>query len=119
MAERSDMEQILAHRAEQILAGGIGFRRTADDDRQRAGFRPDCAAADWRVKHRHAAAGECSTAAPAVTSGSSFARSRSWTTSENPWLTRLRAIGPPMLPRPMNPTLPGMRHPPSMRADSV
>ena len=54
------------------------------------------------------AAGECSTAAPASTSGSSFAGSMSWTTSENPCFTRLSAIGPPMAPRPMNPTLPAM-----------
>src|SRR3954468_14229208 len=54
------------------------------------------------------AAGEVSIAAPAATSGSSFFASMSCTTSEKPAFARLSAIGPPILPSPMNPTLPGI-----------
>src|SRR6266566_1094007 len=54
------------------------------------------------------AAGEVSTAAPSAISGSSFLGSMSCTTKAKPTFNRLCAIGPPMLPRPMNPTLPGM-----------
>ena len=55
-----------------------------------------------RSMHSAAAAlGEATTVAPAATSGASRALSMSWTTSSNPALTRLSAIGPPMLPRPM------------------
>src|SRR5204863_9177532 len=55
VTERADVKQILAHRAEQILARGIGLRRAADDDRELARFRPHRAAADRRVEHRDAA----------------------------------------------------------------
>ena len=51
------------------------------------------------------ASGEVSTVAPAATSGSSRAGLMSCTTSSNPALTRLSAIGPPILPSPMNPTM--------------
>src|ERR1051325_6129444 len=54
------------------------------------------------------AAGEVSTAAPSATSRSSFFVSMSCTTSEKPAFSRLRAIGPPILPSPMNPTFPVM-----------
>ena len=54
------------------------------------------------------ASGEVSTVAPAATSGSSRAELISCTTSSNPAFTRLRAIGPPILPSPTNPTLPAI-----------
>src|SRR5258705_8545305 len=43
----------------------------------------------------------------------------SWTTREKPRLTRLSAIGSPMAPRPMNPTVPGMLAPPWVSGSSV
>src|SRR5215217_480706 len=59
--------------------------------------------------HRAAtASGEASTLAPAATSGSSRAGLMSCTTSSNPALTRLSDIGPPILPSPINPTLPAI-----------
>src|SRR4051795_3119392 len=59
--------------------------------------------------HRAAtASGEASTLAPAATSGSSWAGLMSCTTSSNPAFTRLSAIGPPILPSPINPTLPAI-----------
>ena len=58
------------------------------------------AAATW--------SGEAATRAPRWRKASTFAATTSWTTRENPCLTRLSAIGPPMLPSPMNPTAPCM-----------
>src|SRR4029077_9326597 len=58
------------------------------------------------------AAGDVTVAAPSATSGGSFFGSISCTTSEKPAFARLSAIGPPILPSPMNPTLPGIVSPP-------
>src|SRR5258707_15361487 len=52
------------------------------------------------------ASAEASTVAPAATSGATFAGLMSCTTSSNPALTRLSAIGPPILPSPTKPTVP-------------
>src|ERR1700731_4363447 len=60
------------------------------------------------------AAGDVTVAAPAATSGSSLLGSMSCTTSEKPAFARLCAIGPPILPSPMNPTLPGIAFPPRL-----
>src|SRR5262245_28494381 len=56
------------------------------------------------------ASAEPATVAPFAFSGSVFDLSTSLTTSEKPALARLSAIGPPMAPSPMNPTLPGMSY---------
>src|SRR3954454_22057966 len=63
------------------------------------------------------ASGEASTLAPAATSGSSRAGLMSCTTSSNPAFTRLSAIGPPILPSPINPTLPTIGFLPVYRDD--
>src|SRR5437867_8716142 len=52
--------------------------------------------------------GESATVAPRARSGSTFAGSMSCTISGKPCLTRFRAIGRPMLPRPMKPTDPAI-----------
>src|SRR5205814_9544647 len=65
------------------------------------------------------AAGDVSIAAPAATSGSSFFGSISCTTSSKPPFARLSAIGPPILPSPINPTLPGIAFPPSRKAGEL
>ena len=46
---------------------------------------------------------ESTTFAPWARSGSTLAGSMSWTTSENPRLTRFSAIGRPMFPSPTKP----------------
>src|ERR1700680_1856925 len=51
------------------------------------------------------ASAEASTVAPAATSGATLARLMSCTTSSNPALTRLSAIGPPILPSAIKPTV--------------
>src|SRR5947199_49050 len=51
------------------------------------------------------ASAEASTVAPAATSGATLAGLMSCTTSSNPALTRLSAIGPPILPSPIKPTV--------------
>src|SRR5712691_11566915 len=51
---------------------------------------------------------ESPTVAPRVRQMSAFAGSMSCTTSEKPCLTRFSAIGPPMFPSPMNPTVPAI-----------
>src|SRR4026208_1936678 len=53
-------------------------------------------------------AAEPITVAPRVRHSSVLAGSTSCTTSEKPCLTRFWAIGPPIAPRPMKPTVPGM-----------
>ena len=50
----ADMEHVLAHRMEEILARGEGLGRPADDHRQRPRRRAVRAAADRRVEHRDA-----------------------------------------------------------------
>src|ERR1700730_16681842 len=52
------------------------------------------------------ASAEASTDAPTATSGATLAGLMSYTTSSNPALTRLSAIGPPILPSPIKPTVP-------------
>src|SRR5712692_3436009 len=52
--------------------------------------------------------GDPATLAPRSRSGSTLSRATSCTTSENPFLARFNAMGPPMLPSPMNPTAPGI-----------
>src|ERR1700730_19223474 len=47
----TDMEHILAHRAEQVLAGRKGLGRAADDYRQGRGCRAVRAAADRSIEH--------------------------------------------------------------------
>ena len=54
------------------------------------------------------ACAETATSAPSAFNGSVFALSMSCTTSAKPAFARLSAIGPPMAPSPMNPTLPAM-----------
>lgn len=54
------------------------------------------------------ACAEAATSQPLAFRGSVFAASMSFTTSAKPAFTRLSAIGPPMAPSPMNPTLPAM-----------
>src|ERR1700731_4883111 len=51
------------------------------------------------------ASAEASTVAPAATSGATRAGLMSCMTSSNPALTRLSAIGPPILPSPIKPTV--------------
>src|ERR1700680_174300 len=51
------------------------------------------------------ASAEASTVAPAATRGATLAGLISCTTSSNPALTRLSAIGPPILPSPIKPTV--------------
>src|SRR3981189_32267 len=65
-----------------------------------------------RAQASATADGDVSIAAPWATSGSSFFGSISCTTSEKPAFARLSAIGPPILPSPMTPTLPGIALPP-------
>ena len=50
-------------------------------------------------------AGEPTAVAPSFTSSSTAPRLRLWTTTAKPFLSRLRAMGFPMRPRPMNPTV--------------
>src|SRR5712692_566627 len=52
--------------------------------------------------------GEPTTRAPRSRNGSTLSRATSCTTSANPFLARFKAMGPPMLPSPMNPTAPGI-----------
>jgi hypothetical protein len=63
-------------------------------------------------------AGEGARVAPRVRHRSAFAGSMSWTTREKPRLTRLSAIGSPMAPRPMNPTVPGIARAPPWESGS-
>ncbi|TKS62420.1 MAG: hypothetical protein EWM73_02489 [Nitrospira sp.] len=51
---------------------------------------------------------ESTIVAPRVRHSSAFAGSMSCATSEKPCLTRFNAMGPPMAPSPMNPTVPGI-----------
>ena len=51
MPETTDMEHILAHRAEQVLAGRKGLGWAADDYRQGRGCRAVRAAADRSIEH--------------------------------------------------------------------
>ena len=55
--------------------------------------------------------GEAAALAPAFTISSTGPRLRLWTTSEYPALMRFRAMGRPMIPRPMNPMTCGMSPP--------
>src|ERR1700694_5696922 len=52
--------------------------------------------------------GEPTTRAPRSRSGSLLSGATSWTTRANPFLARFNAMGPPMLPSPMNPTAPAI-----------
>ena len=58
-----------------------------------------------RVARRATSAGEAAGAAPAATSSSTAAWLRLWTTRLNPLVMRFFAIGRPMTPSPMNPTV--------------
>ncbi len=53
-------------------------------------------------------AGEWAAVAPAATSSSTGPRLRLWTTRGKPFLRRLRAMGLPMRPNPMNPMVSAM-----------
>src|SRR6267378_4845918 len=59
------------------------------------------------------ASAEVARVAPRVFQTSALPGSMSCTTSEKPCLTRFSAIGPPMFPSPMNPTVPAIT-PPSL-----
>ena len=61
-----------------------------------------------RDARRATSAGEAAAVAPAATISSTGGRLRLWTTSVKPRLRRLRAMGRPMTPRPMNPTVPAL-----------
>ena len=54
---------------------------------------------------RATSAGEPAAVAPSLTSSSTAPRLRLWTMTEKPFLRRLRAMGLPMRPRPMKPTV--------------
>jgi hypothetical protein len=62
----------------------------------------------WRAAFA-TSAGEFAAVAPAETRASTGPRLRLWTTTGKPFLRRLRAMGLPMRPKPMNPTGEDMR----------
>ena len=89
----------------RMVPGWIALNTPSGPSRTRSTSGESGSIVTMRVARRATSAGDAARAAPAATSSSTGPWLRLWTTRLNPFLMRFLAIGRPMTPSPMNPTV--------------